>query len=188
MWLYYFCLLSPLFIGSQAYLLEGLYCGKENCYDLLGVTRDTTKQLIGRNYRQLAKKFHPDLHKGEKAKQDAEEVFKRIARAYETLRDDESRADYNYMLDNPDEYYSHFYRYYRRRTKVDVRLVVLATISIISIVQYFSRKQRYEEAIKYFMTVPKYRNKAMEIINQNGSVTKKVNNLIPPNISVFYRQ
>lgn len=174
MWLYYFLLLSPFLVdGTQAHLLEGLYCGKENCYDLLGVTRDTPKQVIGRNYRQLAKKYHPDTHKGEKAKQDAEDVFKRIARAYEILRDDESRADYNYMLDNPDEYYSHFYRYYRRRTKVDVRLVVLATISIISIVQYFSRKQRYEEAIKYFMTVPKYRNKAMEIINQNGSVTKK---------------
>lgn len=160
-------------VFCEAYLLEGLYCGNENCYELLDVTRESTRQEIARNYRQLAKKFHPDLHRGDKAKQDAEEVFKRVARAYEILRDEESRADYNYMLDNPDEYYSHFYRYYRRRTKVDVRLVVLVSITVISLVQYFSRKQRYEEAIKYFMTVPKYRNKALEMINQNSQTMPK---------------
>uniref|UniRef100_A0A8D8MXC3 DnaJ homolog subfamily C member 25 homolog n=1 Tax=Culex pipiens TaxID=7175 RepID=A0A8D8MXC3_CULPI len=140
---------------------------------LADVTRQSTKQEIARNYRQLAKKYHPDLHKGEADKKVAEEKFMIIARAYETLRDEGSRADYNYMLDNPDEYYSHYYRYFKRRTKIDVRLVVLVCISIISIVQYFSRKQRYEEAIKYFMTVPKYRNKALEIINQSQDGVKK---------------
>jgi DnaJ family protein C protein 25 len=55
------------------------------------------------------------------------------------LKDDQARDDYNYMLDNPDEYYAHYYRYYRRRVapKVDVRLVVIVTISIISIIQYY---------------------------------------------------
>lgn len=159
--------------GCYARLLHGLYCGIDNCYDVLDVTRESTKQEIARNYRQLAKKYHPDLHKSDSDKKIAEEKFKIIARAYETLRDEGSRADYNYMLDNPDEYYSHYYRYYKRRTKVDVRLVVLVCISVISIVQYFSRKQRYEEAIKYFMTIPKYRNKAIEIINQSQDVAKK---------------
>ncbi|XP_055610584.1 dnaJ homolog subfamily C member 25 homolog [Uranotaenia lowii] len=161
------CLCQMIGTVSAYRLIEGLYCGKENCYEVLDVTRESTKQEISRAYRQLAKKYHPDLHQGERAKQEAEEDFKRIARAYEILRDEESRNDYNYMLDNPDAYYSHYYRYYRRRTKVDVRIVVLSCISIISLVQYFSRKQRYEEAIKYFMTVPKYRNKAMEILKQS---------------------
>lgn len=88
-----------------------------------------------------------------------------LATAYEILRDDEARRDYDYMLDNPEEYYSHYYRYYRRRMapKVDVRLVLIVTITVISIIQYYSLWQRYESAIKYFMTVPKYRIKAMEI-------------------------
>lgn len=154
-------------LHSDAYLLEGLYCGNSSCYDILGVDRDSTKQEISKNYRQLARKFHPDLHKGILAKQIAEDKFRSIAKAYEILRDEESRADYNYMLDHPTEYYSHFYRYYRRRTNVDVRLVLLLCITVVSAVQYLSRRQRYEEAIKYFMTVPKYRNKALEIINQS---------------------
>lgn len=72
------------------------------------------------------------------------------------------------MLDNPQEYYAHYYRYYRRRVspKVDVRIVLVVTISIISLIQYYVMKMRYEEAIKYFLTVPKYRLKAMEIVQQ----------------------
>lgn len=173
MQLKYLVILCFLDYGCHARLLDGIYCGIDNCYDVLDVTRESTKQEIARNYRQLAKKYHPDLHKSDNDKKIAEEKFKIIARAYETLRDEGSRADYNYMLDNPDEYYSHYYRYYKRRTKVDVRLVVLVCISVISIVQYFSRKQRYEEAIKYFMTIPKYRNKALEIINQKQDVVMK---------------
>ncbi|ALC48281.1 CG7872 [Drosophila busckii] len=146
-------------------LLEGLYCGKENCYDVLGVTRETSKAEIGKAYRLLARKTHPDLHRGEEAKAVAEEQFKLIATAYEILRDEESRNDYDYMLDNPDAYYAHYYRYYRRRVapKVDVRVVIVATLTIISIIQYYSGWQRYDAAIKYFATVPKYRNRALDI-------------------------
>lgn len=152
---------------GNSQLLDGIYCGKENCYDVLNVTRDASTSSIKKAYRGLARKFHPDMHRGDVAKKEAETKFKEIATAYEILRDEGARNDYNYMLDNPSEYYAHYYRYYRRRMapKVDVRLVVFVTISIISIIQYYSLWQRYETAIKYFMTVPKYRNKAIEIAN-----------------------
>lgn len=41
------------------------------------------------------------------------------------------------MLDHPEEYYQHYYAYYRRRLtpKVDVRVVILVTICAISIFQ-----------------------------------------------------
>lgn len=152
-------------VAAHDHLLEGIYCGKANCYEVLGVTREVTKNEIGKSYRQLAKKFHPDMHRGTEEKKAAEEKFKEIATAYEILRDEEERSDYDYMLDNPQEYYAHYYRYYRRRMapKVDVRIVLAVTISIISIIQYYSAWSKYDTAIKYFMTVPKYRNKALEI-------------------------
>lgn len=161
-------------MSTKAHLLEGIYCGKDNCYDILGVERTSTKNEIAKTYRQLAKKYHPDLHRDPQAKLEAEEKFKQIATAYEILRDDEERADYDYMLDNPDEYYAHYYRYYRRRMapKVDVRIVVAVTISIISIIQYYSAWQKYDSAIKYFMTVPKYRNKALEIAKEETNEFK----------------
>lgn len=162
---------------SQTQLLEGLYCGKENCYDVLSVTRDSSRSDISKAYRSLAKKYHPDVHHTVEGKRENEIKFKEIATAYEILRDEDSRTDYDYMLDNPQEYYAHYYRYYRRRVspKVDVRLVLIVTISVISIIQYYSAWQRYESAIKYFLTVPKYRLKATEIVQsrQGKDLTKK---------------
>lgn len=161
-------------------LLEGLYCGKQNCYDVLSVTRENTKSEIGKAYRLLARKHHPDLHRTEEAKAEAEIKFKAIATAYEILKDDDSRNDYDYMLDNPDEYYAHYYRYYRRRVapKVDVRIVIVVTLTIISVIQYYSGWQRYDSAIKYFATIPKYRNKALEIAKEeiNEKINKKGKN------------
>lgn len=62
--------------------------------------------------------------------------FRQIATAYETLKDDETREYYNYYLDHPEERYYNYYQYYRMKTpKVDVRLVIAATILLISTIQ-----------------------------------------------------
>ncbi|EEZ98325.1 dnaJ homolog subfamily C member 25 homolog [Tribolium castaneum] len=163
-------IISLAFLEAHSQLLEGIYCGKSNCYDVLGVTRESTKNEIAKSYRKLAKQYHPDLHRDREAKEAAEEQFKIIANAYDILKDDESRSEYDDMLDNPDQLYAHYYRYYKRRMapKVDVRIVLVVTISVISLIQYYSGWQRYDSAIKYFMTVPKYRNRALEIAKQEG--------------------
>lgn len=174
-----FCtlLLVGILPTSSANLLEGLYCGTENCYDVLGVVRQATRQEIVKAYRGMAKIHHPDVHRTSAAKLEAEEKFKQIATAYEILRDEESRSDYDYMLDNPNAYYSHYYNYYRRRVspKVDIRLVIIVTITIISVIQYYSGVSRYEEAITYFTTIQKYRNKAIEMAKEeiNEKIHKK---------------
>jgi len=161
------CLLVLCLIQTVHGIVEGIYCGKENCYDVLGVNRETTtKKEISRAYRKLARKFHPDTSKEE----DAAVKFRKVATAYEILKEDDSRKDYDYMLDNPEEAYYHYYQYYRRRLtpKVDVRYVLFVTITIISIIQYLHKANRYEDAISYAMQNPKFRNQAMQIIHQEG--------------------
>lgn len=139
---------------------------------VLDVTRESSREEISRAYRTLARKFHPDLHKGEEAKLIATEKFRTIANAYEVLRDEDSRRDYDYMLDNPDEMYAHYYRYYRRMyaPKVDVRIVIVVLITVISGVQYWAGHSKYKEAIDYFLTVPKYRLQAQDIAKQEGLI------------------
>ena len=56
--------------------------------------------------------------------------------------------------------------------QVDVRIVIAVTISIISAVQYYSSWTNYEDAIKYIMTVPKYRIKATEIAKEDGLLNR----------------
>ncbi|XP_039615454.1 dnaJ homolog subfamily C member 25 [Polypterus senegalus] len=168
------------FLPSAIALIEGLYCGTQDCYEVLGVPRDASKSEIARSYRQLARKYHPDRFRagdpglaGETA-EGAHSKFLLVATAYETLKDEESRKDYDYMLDHPEEYYSHYYHYYRRRLtpKVDVRIVILVTVCAISVFQYFSWWSSYNEAINYLATVPKYRIQATELAKKQGLLNK----------------
>lgn len=121
------------------------------------MTRESSFKDISKAYRTLARAYHPDKHLDEEAKKEAELKFLEIANAYDVLKDEESRKDYDYMLDNPDEMYRHYWRYYRRKVKVDVRIVLIVTISIISVFQYYGAQSKYNEVISYFLMVPKYR-------------------------------
>ncbi|KAM5194850.1 dnaJ homolog subfamily C member 25 [Mantella aurantiaca] len=170
-----FLLLSLACLAGQVTaLIEGLYCGQEVCYDVLGVDREASKAEIARAYRQLAKKSHPDRYRTNEEKKLAHNTFLLVATAYETLKDEETRKDYDYMLDHPEEYYSHYYHYYSRRLapKVDVRIVILVTVCLISIFQFYSWRSSYNEAIKYLATVPKYRIQATEIAKQQGLLNR----------------
>ncbi len=60
-------------------------------YEILGVSRDASKEEIKRAYRRLARKYHPDVNKEE----GAEERFKEINKAYEILSEPETRARYD---------------------------------------------------------------------------------------------
>ena len=63
-----------------------------------------------RIYRKLAGKWHPDRFQSPDEKKDAEQMFMRIASGYEVLKDDETRKEYDYMLDHPEETYGNYYR------------------------------------------------------------------------------
>lgn len=67
-------------------------------YDILGVAKKAHEAVIKQAYRRLARRFHPDVS----AEPDAEERFKEIQWAYETLSDpDKRRAWLLESMSNP---------------------------------------------------------------------------------------
>jgi molecular chaperone DnaJ len=62
-------------------------------YSVLGVDKKASKDEIKRAYRDLAKKYHPDLNP--QNKKEAEEKFKGISEAYEVLMDDQKRTRFD---------------------------------------------------------------------------------------------
>ncbi len=62
-------------------------------YKIMGVARDASQDEIKRVYRQLARKYHPDVSKSP----DAEVRFKELGEAYAVLKDLEKRAAYDQL-------------------------------------------------------------------------------------------
>lgn len=60
-------------------------------YEILGVSKDAGKDEIKSAFRKMARQYHPDVNKAS----DAEEKFKELGKAYETLMDDDKRSLYD---------------------------------------------------------------------------------------------
>lgn len=66
---------------------------KKDYYEILGINKDASPDDVKKAYKELVKKWHPDLHPDDKA--DAEQKFKEIHEAYEILSDPQKRAQYD---------------------------------------------------------------------------------------------
>jgi DnaJ-class molecular chaperone len=93
-------------------------------YKVLGVSDKATKDEIKKAFRELAKKYHPDINKGDKS---AEEKFKEVSEAYEILGNEDNKRKYDnarifgsgfdfggFSSDGP---FSKFYKTYTRMNR-----------------------------------------------------------------------
>lgn len=64
---------------------------KRDYYEVLGLQKGATDAEIKKAYRQMAKKYHPDVNK----EPSAEEKFKEVNEAYEVLSDPQKKANYD---------------------------------------------------------------------------------------------
>ena len=64
---------------------------KRDYYEVLGVAKDASDADLKKAYRQLAKKYHPDVNPSE----EAAEKFKEASEAYSILSDPDKRRQYD---------------------------------------------------------------------------------------------
>jgi len=64
-------------------------------YNVLGLPESASHEHVKRTFRALARRFHPDVNAGNDA---AEQRFKEVSQAYETLADPDARAAYDRAL------------------------------------------------------------------------------------------
>ncbi len=114
----------------------------DNYYSILGIEEVASQDAIQKAYRRLAMKWHPDRHHDKTAddRRKAEEKFKTVKQAYETLSDPTKRRDYDAIWGvpkeegeddsmpwwarsarTPEEAFQHAYRAYGRAKPTPVR-------------------------------------------------------------------
>lgn len=82
---------SFLFFFESLNALCILIMNNTEFYDRLGVSKDASQDEIKKAYRKMSKKYHPDINK----EPGAEEKYKEVQEAYETLGDEQKRAAYD---------------------------------------------------------------------------------------------
>ena len=81
-------------------LISPLIAHGDNYYDILGVSPNSSQGEIRKAFKTLAQKYHPDRnhHSNHNYHPDAEERFKQINEAHETLKDPTKRQQYDRSL------------------------------------------------------------------------------------------
>jgi len=140
-------------------------------YDILGVPRSADLGQIKQAYRSLAKEYHPDKNPGNKA---AEEHFKLVNDAYNTLADPDQRETYDLSLEvanvhvyetryreRPPAYYAYTVQQsaeqeetYSKATKVKAGIFVGGLIFIVLGftfgLQYFASEHYFDQGKTFY--------------------------------------
>lgn len=127
--------------------LSGVFCGKYDCYKILGFDYETfgspDHKIITQHYRTLSRHWHPDKSKHPEAK----ERFVKIARAYEVLSNREIRKDYDELRYDPEKYYmrhgaSVLWNY---APQSDTALVLTILLLLANVFSWYAQKHRWQQ-------------------------------------------
>ncbi|XP_027365894.1 dnaJ protein ERDJ7 [Abrus precatorius] len=152
---------------------RAIYCDEDDCYDLLGVSQSANASEIKKAYYKLSLKYHPDKNPDPESRK----LFVKIANAYEILKDEATREQYDYAIAHPEEVFYNTARYYRAYYghKTDPRAVLVGLLLILSGFQYLNQSTRYNQAVAMVKKTPAYKNRlrALELERSGGITNKK---------------
>ncbi|GAB2298824.1 DnaJ protein erdj7 [Dionaea muscipula] len=149
-----------------------IYCDEDDCYDLLGVSQTANASEIKKAYYKLSLKYHPDKNPDPESRK----LFVKVANAYEILKDEATREQYDYAVAHPEEFFYNTARYYQSyyADKTDPRAVLVGLLLVLSGFQYLNQWSRSKQAIDMVKKTPAYKNKLRALeLERNGSVSNR---------------
>lgn len=112
-------------------------------YEVLGVDKTTSFDEIKKNYRRLCKLYHPDKNPNDK---EAEDMFKRISIAYETLSDSKKKAEYDNRA-SAHSFFDSFGFGKRQEVKTGENISLAISLTLEEIYTGVSKKYKYNRFV-----------------------------------------
>jgi len=173
LWLLAFVLISLICPMVSA---DDLYCGKRNCYEILGVEKTSSAGEVKKAYRKLTLQYHPDRNPDP----EAVSIFLEVTTAYEVLTS-ESKEAYDDYLAHPERVYINKLNYAVYARKTNGYFVVFCCIAAITIIHYkywqhaheklkadLRNHPQFQEALKKYQTDEEKDEAVKGLIKING--------------------
>lgn len=152
--------------------VHSLFCGQDDCFELLGLKRNASKLEIRRAYRRLSSELHPDKRPGDPT---AKESFRKLGNAYETLTDDAKRAKYEDFLDNPGKYWQFLMENAREvyAPKSNVIVVVSGIIGIMTLIHWLNMNHTYNETLRRMRESQEFKRNVDRLLKSKQAATRE---------------
>ena len=125
-------------------------------YGVLGVSSGVDSSQLKKEYRKLARSFHPDKYDSSGpeftnlySKEEAAARFLEISAAYEILKDAEKRKEYDEFITSLPARFRPVYGE-SRLARVDVWVVILGFLLVLTAIQYVSQEFKFNSFVKYW--------------------------------------
>jgi len=149
--------LATMLIGYARAEYEASYSemmdwGRNDYYGMLGVKPEIGDKELGRFYRKLTLKLHPDKNPGKES--EVKERFAEVAAAYAVLKQPERRAAYDkFFMSIPASFRPKF----DDKPIMEVRTLVIVCVTVISVLQYLYWSHRRQQIIDLMMSDVKWK-------------------------------
>jgi len=148
------------------------YCGEEDCYEVLGAKRSSTRAEIKKEYREavldakyLNKKADPNNATAVKLENMNKLFDQQLTEAYEVLSNALLRSAYDYHLDHPDSKLMHDFHYWRalNQARILAKLSwvpkLLGGLLLLSLAQYLNDWKNYANQMGNIRVQPAFQGR-----------------------------
>ena len=159
--IYYYCFITSFVLIKKveaATYAEQTTWWNSDFYGMLGVSKDVETRELKKVYRKLARTFHPDKYEtsGPEIKQvftkdEAANKFLEISGAYEILKDEDKRKEYDEFIASIPARFRPVYGE-SRLAKADVWVVILGFLLALTGIQYVSQRFKFNSFVKFWKT------------------------------------
>mmetsp|Transcript_38842 Transcript_38842/g.62226 ORF Transcript_38842/g.62226 Transcript_38842/m.62226 type:complete len:195 (+) Transcript_38842:53-637(+) len=170
-----FTLLLSCALFASASAASDLWCGDNNCYEVLGLFSNATSSEVKKAYFKQSLKWHPDKNPSDEAKNE----FAKLAGAYEILSEPRRREDYDYALAHPEQEWRNRARFFRDKyfnsgyMQVGLSHVFLGFLAVGSLFQYLNTYMNYHDNLAALKASSWYKTEWKRLAAERSSSTSK---------------